>query len=115
MSGQPAAVRAELAALVVEDQLAALGRNLRRLHRRSGLSTIDLAQLTGLSRPTIWRTESGHAGTHLTTVVRLAAAYGLTLAELLALPPCACADGIPDTTVCTECGTNPAHRRRSGQ
>lgn len=92
---------------VVAEQLAAVARNLERCRRASGLTVRDVANVAGVARPTVWRVRQG-IGLHITTAAKLAWVYGLTLAELLAMPPCACADGIPERTVCAECGTHPA-------
>lgn len=62
----------------------AVGRNLRRLRARSGLSVERLALLSGVSRGMITRVETGRSVPTVGLLLRLAEALGLELVQLLA-------------------------------
>jgi transcriptional regulator with XRE-family HTH domain len=66
-----------------EDALRKLGRRLRQLREKQGLSIGDLASLTALEPSNISAMEAGELDIPLTTLVALAAALGMTPARLL--------------------------------
>lgn len=69
-----------------ERVLAGLGERLRARREAVGLSVRKLAEQLGASRNTITNYEQGHTVPSTTDLVRLAAALGCTLVDLLDLP-----------------------------
>lgn len=59
------------------------GARLRRLRRDRGISLIGLARLMNVSKPTVWKWERDDARPRKAAVEALAAALGVTQAELL--------------------------------
>ncbi|WP_016697108.1 helix-turn-helix domain-containing protein [Actinoalloteichus spitiensis] len=75
-------------AVDVSDQaLAGLGRRVRRLRTRRGLSQQQLATVSGLSEPHLSRLESGDRLPSLNVLVRLAAGLDVPVAELFTDQP----------------------------
>lgn len=104
-------------AAIADGQAATIARNLTRAHRASGLTLEAAARAAGVGKPTVWRAQRGD-NLMVDNMVLLAAVYGLTLADLLAMPPCRCAGDTltPGWRVCPECGgANPSPATRSGQ
>jgi transcriptional regulator with XRE-family HTH domain len=58
--------------------------NISTIRRLRGLTQVDLADMTGLTQPTISRAENGEDGTTLGTFKQIAAALGVGLADLFA-------------------------------
>jgi transcriptional regulator with XRE-family HTH domain len=73
-------------------------RKLRRLRQRLGWTQQDLAERSGVQRPTISKIETGNRqNLRTTTLQRLAQALGVTADDLLLAPPLhAVADRPPD-------------------
>ena len=59
---------------------------LRTLRRLRAMSQEELAEASGVGRATISRIERGETGAHGRTLQRLAAALGVGVEELVALP-----------------------------
>jgi len=68
-----------------EDTAAALARNLRRLRAGRGLTLDDLARRAGVSRSMLIQIEQQRVNPTLATLVRLAQALDIGLAELVEL------------------------------
>jgi transcriptional regulator with XRE-family HTH domain len=60
-----------------------LPARLRRFREQSGLSRSELAERTGLSRPTIWAWESGRTQPRQSNLHTLANALGISEVELV--------------------------------
>ncbi|MEQ4610708.1 helix-turn-helix transcriptional regulator [Streptomyces cavourensis] len=60
-----------------------IGRRLRELREDRGLTQIQLAELVGMDHKTVHRIEYGTSDPTLTMLLRLAAALGVELAELV--------------------------------
>ena len=58
-------------------------RFVRGARERRGISSYHLAALAGVTQPAIARIEGGRSGMKEDTLIKLAAAMGLTLRELL--------------------------------
>ncbi len=58
---------------------------LRDLRKRAGMTIADLSERTGISSAVISKLERNQSAAELKTLFRLARAFGLTAAELLAL------------------------------
>jgi transcriptional regulator with XRE-family HTH domain len=58
--------------------------NIAPIRRLRGLTQVDLADMTGLTQPTISRAENGEEGTTLGTFKLIAEALGVSLADLFA-------------------------------
>lgn len=71
------------------DVLAHVGENLRRLRAAGGLSQIELAARSGISRRMIGAMEGGDANVSLSTLDKLAAALGVSLTQLIRSPEAA--------------------------
>jgi XRE family aerobic/anaerobic benzoate catabolism transcriptional regulator len=67
--------------------LRQVGESLRRARRARDLSTVELAERSGVSRRTITKAESGAANLTLGTLQALAVALEVELVELLASDP----------------------------
>ncbi len=63
-----------------------LPSRLRRLREQCGLSRSELAERTGLSRPTIWAWESGKTQPRQSNLHTLANALGISEMELVGTP-----------------------------
>lgn len=61
-----------------------LARNIKRLRERRGLTQQELAETSGVPRPTIANLESGSANPTLAVVLKVAGALGVTVEELVA-------------------------------
>ncbi|HEX2561792.1 helix-turn-helix domain-containing protein [Phenylobacterium sp.] len=66
---------------VVENRLA---QRLAELRKQRGWSLDELARVSGVSRPTLSRLERGEVSPTAQVLVRLAAAFGITMSRLLA-------------------------------
>ena len=62
---------------------ALLAANLRRLRERRKLTQQDLAERSGVPRPTLAHLESGEANPTLSVLVRVAEALGTSIEELI--------------------------------
>lgn len=60
-----------------------LPTRIRRAREQCGISRSELAQRTGLSRPTIWAWESGKTQPRQSNLQAMATALGLSEAELM--------------------------------
>ena len=69
-----------------DDVLSHVGRNLRRLRHRAGLSQQALADAAGLSRRMIVSLEGGDTNISLSSLDRLAAALGAGFVDLVSDP-----------------------------
>jgi len=88
---------------VTDRTLDAVGRRLKQLRQRRGITLSDLSEETGISTSTLSRLEAGLRRPTLEQLLPLARAYGVTLDELVDAPPTgnprinlrpiACADG----------------------
>ncbi len=65
------------------DACVKLGRRIRSLRTAQGVYQADLAEKAGISRITLSRIENGKLEPGFRTVVRLAKALGMSLAEML--------------------------------
>lgn len=65
------------------DVLGHVGANVRRLRQARSLSQAGLTELSGISRRMIVAIESGEANVSLSTIDRLAAALGVSFAEMV--------------------------------
>lgn len=63
--------------------LVALGRSIRSLRRSQGLSQEELALLAGIDRSYLGRIERGENSVGMMTLMRLAAALGITIVQLI--------------------------------
>ena len=63
-----------------------IGRNIRRLRRRSGYSQAQLAKGARISQAWVCRLETGDENPTLASVTRIARALGVNVADLLAKP-----------------------------
>lgn len=66
-----------------EEAKTIVGRNVRRLRESRGLTQEDLAHLAGLHPPGIGRLERGAVDPRASTLVRVANALGVAVADLL--------------------------------
>ena len=68
-----------------DDELKLLGRRIRLARLRRSLTQADIAERTGISRPTVIDLESGKSGVAIGALVSVLAALGLQgrLAEVL--------------------------------
>ncbi|MCZ7461182.1 helix-turn-helix domain-containing protein [Streptomyces sp. WMMC940] len=64
-------------------QRRAIGVHIRELRRAARLSQERLAELSGTDRQTINRIEQGHVATRIDTLLRIAAALDVTIADLV--------------------------------
>jgi transcriptional regulator with XRE-family HTH domain len=70
-----------------EPDVSIVGRNLRRLRRRAGLTLGQLAQAAGVSSPMLSRIERGSVSPSVATLMKLARDAGVTdLPDFQALP-----------------------------
>lgn len=60
-----------------------IGAALRRAREQAGLTQIQLGELAGMDHKTVHRIEYGTSDPRLTMLLRLAAALGVPLAELV--------------------------------
>src|ERR687893_1721718 len=70
----------------IPDLLAEVGPRLRRLRQRRGATLTAVAALTGISKSTLSRLESGQRKPSLELLLPLAEAYRLPLDELVGAP-----------------------------
>lgn len=59
------------------------GSNVERIRTDEGLSMTRFCQMAGISRPTLYAIESGKGDPHLSVMVKIARALGVSLEELL--------------------------------
>lgn len=64
-------------------QRVVIGRRIRLLRERAGLSQEMLAELAGLDRKTVYRTELGTHAASLDVLLRIAHSLDVPLAELV--------------------------------
>jgi transcriptional regulator with XRE-family HTH domain len=67
-----------------------LGRNIRQLREARGVTQHQMAKLAGVPRATWANLESGEANPTLAVMNRVAAAFQVSLEELIAVPRAAC-------------------------
>ncbi len=60
-----------------------VGERIRSLRKEKDIGAIELAMKAGLSRNMIWQVETGRSNPSLESLARIAAALGVTAAELL--------------------------------
>ena len=77
-----------------------VGRNVRRLRERRGLSLADLGTRAGVSKTTVHDLEGGSANPRLETLYAVATALSVGLADLLTPPE----EDLPDWVVRAEEG-----------
>ncbi|WP_157001946.1 helix-turn-helix transcriptional regulator [Agromyces laixinhei] len=70
----------------LETMLGAVAPRLRELRRRRGYTLVELAAETGISTSTLSRLESGLRRPTLELLIRIAAAYGANLDDLVGAP-----------------------------
>jgi transcriptional regulator with XRE-family HTH domain len=70
----------------IPDVLAQVGPRLRRLRERRGVTLVEVAAQTGISKSTLSRLESGQRRPSLELLLPLAQAYQLPLDELVGAP-----------------------------
>ena len=63
-----------------------LGYNVERLRTKERMDITKFAQVSGITRPTIYKIESGEADPRLSYIRKLADALGVTVVDLL-MPP----------------------------
>jgi len=63
--------------------ISAFGKRLREIRERNGLSLRGLADLVDMDHSTIHRIEAGRNNPGLTTIIALARALDINIAELL--------------------------------
>jgi len=56
-----------------------IGRRIAELRKSKGISTIQMAEFTGLRRSTIWRIESGKFPSNIDLIGKIACALGCRL------------------------------------
>lgn len=64
------------------EQLVAFGKHLRALRTRRGLTGVQFAEKLGVDKQFLSRLELGQSDPRITTLIRLAQALEMTLAEL---------------------------------
>jgi transcriptional regulator with XRE-family HTH domain len=69
---------------VSEEVLQRLGLEIRRLREENGMSRVDLATASGLHRNYLMSVERGDRNISVTNLLRIAAALGVTVPQLLA-------------------------------
>ena len=74
----------------MDDSGSNLAANIRRLREARGLSQQQMAQLSGIPRPTWASLESGAANPTLAVLTRTAAALQVSIEELIGPPRTAC-------------------------
>jgi transcriptional regulator with XRE-family HTH domain len=67
----------------LSDVQTRFGQHLRKLRTNKGISQETLAELAGLHRTYISSVERGERNVTITTIEKLAAALGVTMAELM--------------------------------
>ena len=77
------ALRARDHAPMAHDTDQVIAANLRALRARQGIRQIDLAKLTGLSRPTIAALEKGSRRVTVADAIALCSALGVSVGALL--------------------------------
>lgn len=61
-----------------------IGMNLAAFREKRGLSQRDMADILGVSQPTIQRAETGHKSAKLSTYLAYAEEFGVSLSDLFA-------------------------------
>ncbi|WP_314411346.1 helix-turn-helix domain-containing protein [Streptomyces kroppenstedtii] len=61
----------------------AIGENIRTARREAELSQERLAEMAGMDRQAVNRIEQGHAAAYIDTLIRIAAALRVPLADLM--------------------------------
>lgn len=67
---------------IIERTRATLGRNVKNIRKREGLSAQALARTCGIPRDEVWAIERGERDVPIDTLAVLAAHLGVSLAEL---------------------------------
>ena len=67
-----------------------LAENMQNLRRKRGLSQAQMAELAGIPRTTLTSIESGSGNPSLTNLIRIAAAFHISIEELLSRPRSDC-------------------------
>jgi len=70
----------------ITDALAEVGPRLRRIRRQRGVTLTDLAEVTGISKSTLSRLESGQRKPSLELLLPISAAHQVPLDELVGAP-----------------------------
>jgi transcriptional regulator with XRE-family HTH domain len=68
---------------MIERTSANLAANIKRLRERGGITQQELAELSGVPRPTIANLESGTANPTVSVLLRVGSSLGATLEELV--------------------------------
>jgi transcriptional regulator with XRE-family HTH domain len=55
---------------------------VRKLREAAGLTQVELCRLSGVTRPTLYVAEASTKRVHLQTLVKLARALGVTIADI---------------------------------
>jgi DNA-binding XRE family transcriptional regulator len=69
-------------AQVAEEQAREIGQRLKEIRRNKGLSSKEVAERAGVTAQSLSRIENGHHDVVFTTLSRILAAMGATLADL---------------------------------
>lgn len=80
--------RVYFAPLDLKEFQTALSRRLRALRAERGLLQVDF-EAHGISLRAYQMLEAGERDVHVSTLLKLADAYGITIGELLTFPPAA--------------------------
>lgn len=80
-------MNATTALMANRDHIPGLGAKLRAARENSGLSQVEAGAASGVHHVSIAQYETDKRTPTLAVVMRLAAAYGVTVADLLPAPP----------------------------
>ncbi|MCF7844158.1 helix-turn-helix domain-containing protein [Candidatus Gracilibacteria bacterium] len=67
----------------MKEEAKKLGKNLKRIRTKKGISQVDVARSLGISRGFVSNLENGKTNPTLATITKLAGAIGVTTDELL--------------------------------
>lgn len=67
------------------EEAVILGTNVERLRTMQKLDKTKFANMAGISRPTLYKIESGQCDAQLSLIRKLADALGVTVSDLLSL------------------------------
>jgi len=67
----------------MREEAKKLGKNLKRIRTKKGISQVDVARSLGISRGFVSNLENGKTNPTLATITKLAGAIGVTTDELL--------------------------------
>ena len=65
-----------------DDTPVAIGQHVKKLRQTKGWTRAELAEIAGVSRPSVWGWETGRTEPRLDALRRLATAFGCSVAEL---------------------------------